>query len=437
METANTLTILCFTIVCSAAMVSRKFWIQIRMRWDSNSFFVFSSAFLLNLPNAVAAFTGGQTNILDSYGNVQVVYSPTIHNLQVIAGLGVFAVVLAKIAHSIHSRNPVSGYVWPLVVVCVISLFSNVENNLGFADLNQWTALLVLVACLVAAPTQGAASGAALFGAFYAVGSGLLVVINPMSALTACTRKCSPTGVVMPGLNGSENAFGLCAALAVPFVFVGLQGFAKYSFSLFLGYFAIASGSRSALLGLSALVILFIANRIPSQLLKRFATLGIVGILAIVGLALPFTTNDPEAFSTRGRVWEIGISYFTTSPLSGLGASAWAQLIQVGQIARSDAYSLHNIWLDTLFVSGAIGGSLLGLSLMLLILSRLKSESLPGLLIILIPVLAIGILERSISIYSSNWIGWVLPALLLYQSGRDAVEVNPIASISGTSATRI
>ncbi|WP_146617513.1 O-antigen ligase family protein [Arthrobacter globiformis] len=382
-----------------------------------NATFVFGLAVLLNAPNAISMFLGGNVKVIDAFGNVQTVYAPSVRLLQGLSGIVVLGLAVMMLFIALRGKKTLNGYVWPLLATCVVSLVSNLHSNLEFATLNQWTALAVIAACLFAAPSPGAALGAALFGALYSVATGILTFVNPDAAIEDCTRKCSPAGVILPGINGSENAFGLCAVLAMPFVLLAFKSSARFIFSAFLAYLVLASGSRSAVLGLVALAVLLFLFRLSKKGLSSFVAVAAAGVLVMFGVILPFMTKDPEAFSTRGRVWLTGIEYMSEAPVTGLGASAWANLTQIGAIYRSDAYSLHNLWLDTLFVSGLIGFGLLLSSLIALIASHAQTTCFPQVFLILIVILTVGILERSLSIYSSNWLGWVLPGLLLFRGG--------------------
>jgi hypothetical protein len=323
----------------------------------------------------------------------------------------ILAVAGTAVLSGIANRRVVLPAALVAVTVSVLTGVSNGLHGLPAFDKLQLAAIGVLSAVAISKSGRGAALGAGLFGVTQAIATGLLALPHYDLAVASCDRKCGYFGFLMPGVQSSENALGLALAMAAPFVYLGFRGRPRVWLIAYLSLMVAATGSRSSVLAVLAMLIaIVLAHR--STPIRRFALALGVASLAMVSLVVPLRTTDPYAFSSRGYLWLTAHDRLSEAPWLGFGSQGWAQIRGSGLIGGSAIYSVHNLWMDTLYAGGIICCILLALLLAILVWSAGRA-GFPSLVIVLAPALAGGILERTWSFSQANWLVWVLPATIL------------------------
>lgn len=310
--------------------------------------------------------------------------------------------------------------------------------------------VLLLVLLLVATVTVK--GGRALYGAaisvwLLAIVSGLLLLVNPAQATRPCRfDKCGPMGDLYRGIFGNENALGIALAIGLPFLVVALVG-RKMSW-LPLGLVVVstyATGSRTSQIGLLAGVVgcvlwyVFHFGRSRS-FIARFSKIVLILLVPILLFAQAWITFSAGSgdYTNRAELWSWGLEEVWRSWFFGVGWNALElYFASTGGIAGASSYSLHNQLLDV-FVIGGVAGVVAFLSLIWILVRRAVRGDMSSILI-MIPMLAIGMLETPWSFGQSDWLTWALVAAVMSSSGLDKVRqpaVESVEDLNGRIARR-
>lgn len=401
------------------------------VKWTPAGYFLLLLAWAGSIGYAVGAVTGERRVVGYVLGS-NTRYFGVSQTLVAGAGLLTLAFCLIAVRIWVRRWNVIGGSGLLAVGIGCLGLFINVFNEVdsntrGYVGLAA--AIMALAAAALIRPGPDAVLGPAVYGVTLGVVSGLVAVFNPDSAFQGCRAdKCGPMGLLFLGALGNENALGLALALSLPFVLLAFRGSIRWWLGSYMFIMVYLTGSRSALIaaGVALGVALLCNPRITDKGAHGrfgFVAAATAAVAVGVGLILPFVTSDPTAFSLRGIAWQTARRYISESPIFGSGADAWQALANNGEVSAVSAYSAHNMWLDLLFTTGIVG-LILGIVLVL----ALVRTSPPWLLALpLITVFAAGIIERPWTLTVTNWLVWVLPALLLLRSDRTAYSPSTLA----------
>jgi O-antigen ligase len=141
---------------------------------------------------------------------------------------------------------------------------------------------------------------------------------------------------------------------------------------------------------------------------------GVLATAVVLGVALPLTTQDPNAYTGRAHLWALAWQMLSDGNgfLLGYGALGWEGVRQAGLIDFSAVYSVHNQWLQVLFSTGLAGIVLLVVGLALLVAQAGRRYALVvG--CVLAPALCLAPTERPWPIDVVDWLLWALPGALL------------------------
>jgi hypothetical protein len=140
----------------------------------------------------------------------------------------------------------------------------------------------------------------------------------------------------------------------------------------------------------------------------------VLAVAFVVGVAVPFYTNNPTLFDGRGHMWMLareGLSDPATL-LYGTGMLGWQHLREAGLINFTSVYAVHNQWLHMLYSTGLTGFLLFVAAVAYLIRQAGRTYSLVvG--CVLLPVFVLSLAERPWPIDTIDWLIWIVPGALL------------------------
>gem|GEM_PF-6548730 len=144
-----------------------------------------------------------------------------------------------------------------------------------------------------------------------------------------------------------------------------------------------------------------------------------VGLYAV---ALPFITADPEAFTTRGRIWQYAIVAWQNSPLTGLGHELYTQSAVTANSLGFLPTHAHSIAADVLSTSGILGLGSLAILLVSMVVTSRKTRLFGYATVYVATFVAWGTLEAGYNLANlaqMGFITWIVPSVILFQkSGR-------------------
>lgn len=166
----------------------------------------------------------------------------------------------------------------------------------------------------------------------------------------------------LAGPFGHSNTLGMFCALSL--VASGLIRSRSWRLAcvVILTYALVWSSSRSALAGAGILLVLYWVRRVWRSW-PRFMSRAVAIAPYLLGLTLPFLTNDPLAFTSRGAIWLGSISAWKTSWLVGLGPDWYTQIGQFDNELGYEASSGHNLFIGSLTSFGIVGALIISLAI--------------------------------------------------------------------------
>lgn len=401
--------------------------------WNITATYVLAVAWLLNISTVIGAATGATTYVFS--GGVRVAVSAGwLTTLQEATTLAIVIVSALFVARGIRRKvRPRASIVW-LAMAVVVGMFATAFES-GPLLLPRAIALLAIVgAAMFVEGGRPALTAISTFGVTMAITSGLMTIIAPTAAISACTEKCGPLGVIFAGALINGNALGLILALALPAVFLINRGWTRWLLTAYLAAMIAATGSRTALNAVLVLAVVLVLSRpglkVEALNLWRRAVIAVTaGVVVFLSVFVPLSTTDPTAYTGRGYLWQVTMAQMQGSEIIGLGSQAWSQLFLIGEIAQAATYSTHNQWLDVWYISGFVGLALFAAFFVSTFLSAGRYWYLPA--TVLIPAGVISITERPWGIGSIDWLTWALllfaVAAPLMTRGESAEPLSPAA----------
>ena len=407
---------------------------------DASTALTLGMAWLVSLPTALVAISGGAPLRQDAFGEFVAIFPDWYQHALDVTVLLVAALAGVLLVNRLTSRH-VPVHTAGLLAILLWAVAHLAAGLHGGPLLSPRGA--VLLVCLIAATVlprgRGACLGAGIFGVTLAVVSGLLAVFRYDVAFVPCSRKCTVLGSLLTGVFPNANLLGLALAAAIPFAYLGFRGRARFWFVLYLAGMTVATGSRT---GIAAAVVAVVALVIVRPRLD--AGRATPGRMAIAWLALGGAVFgsayviqhewNSSALTARPALWRVASTYVHDSPWFGYGPEMWASLTQSSRIPPDAAYSSHNEWLDVLFVAGAVGAALfVGMVVAALVTS---GHARPGVLITLATIVVVGTTERPWSVGTLDWLSFSLVALILTGATRNSETFDSMAKHSAVRSRR-
>lgn len=414
--------ILTTAVLAGVALVTNRH--QIRATWTTSTTAVLATAWLLNTRHVVAAILSDFYLVVERTArtNFGVVYGERADLADRVAVVALILGGSLLVLHRLRAAAPLNPAGLIAALTATIVLASTFFNGL-VPELAQALAVIVVMAlaatCL---PGPGAILGAALYGATLTIVSAVLLAFREDAAVRPCGAKCGPLGQLYTGAFVNENAFGLSAAIALPFVLLAFDGWRRLAMVLALSVAVAGSESRTAQVAMLATGVMFLATRGRNARPLATAAAAFTAGAALL-IPLMIAERSSQAFTGRGYVWWVAIQGWTEHWTLGLGGPAWRQVrastLAVGEEA---VYSPHNQWLDILFAGGALAAAGLALLLVTMYRSAIPQDQVAVCLVI-VAVMVTGIGERPWSFAAPDWLFWSLLAGCLV--ARQSIEQSP------------
>jgi O-antigen ligase len=384
---------------------------------DASAALTLGIAWLVSLPTTLVAISGGAPSRQDVFGEFVAIFPGWYqHALDVTVLLVAALASLLLVRRLTSERVPVhTAGLLAILLWAVAQLASGLRGGPLLSPRGG-----VLLVCLMAATVlprgRGACLGAGIFGVTLAVVSGALTVFRYDVAFVPCSRKCTVLGSLLTGVFPNANLLGLALAAAIPFAYLGFRGRARLWFPLYLAGMTLATGSRTAIVAAVAtvIVLLIVRPRVDADRTTpgRIAIAGLALAGAVLGSAYIVQHEwNSSALTARPALWRVASTYVHDSPWFGYGPEKWASLTQSSQIPADAAYSVHNQWLDVLFVAGGVGAALFVSMVVAAFVT--SGNARPAVLIMLATIVVVGTTERPWSVGSLDWLSFSLVALIL------------------------
>ncbi len=375
--------------------------------WNISATFIFVMGWLYGLPAAFSSFAGGKVRSFSPVRDPISILSSSTIQLTHICNYLLLAVSLLTILVRASRLQRLNAPAVVATLLCTASGLVAAANNFGILSKSSATLAAALIAVAFLPAGRGACLGAAAFVLSLASLSGFLTIVNYSLATAPCAGlyKCGALGVFIFGVADNENGLALILASGVVFVWLSIRD-RRWRTGLFcyvLGMIGISGSRTSAIAAVLLLVALSLSRHAlhaaAAPISPRHRQITILGLsaavlgAAVTGALLPFLTSDPVAFTYRGNVWLIARERLVGHYGIGLSQPGWASLVDNGVVGTYAGYSVHNQWLDVLWISGAFGMVLFILMLILLC----RRDAVMG-LVLLLPMAVLGITERAWSI---------------------------------------
>jgi O-antigen ligase len=383
---------------------------------DASAALTLGAGWLVCLPPALVALSGGVVRRPDAFRELVAIF-PSWYPL----ATDFSRLLLAALAGALLCRRVSSGSMpvnaAGLIAIClwlVAQLAAGLHDDPG-VSLGSAVLLVCLLAATVLPRGRGACLGAGVFGVTLAIAGGVLAAFShDVAFVVPCEGACG--GLGFTGVLPNENLLGITLVAAIPFAYLGFRGKVRLWFVLYLAGMAIATGSRTAIVGSIVAVVALLVVRPALDARRRIGVRAAVAAL-VLAVALVASVQivgggwDSADLTDRSELWSVAHDYIAQSPWFGYGPGKWETLYASSEIPRAAQRSSHNQWLDVLFVAGGVGAALF----VAMLASVLWSAGLarPGVMLAIATIVLIGATEGGWSIGVLDLLSFSLIALVL------------------------
>jgi O-antigen ligase len=383
---------------------------------DASSALAVAMGVAATLPIAVVAIAGGIARRPDAVGQLTAFFPGWYGTADSLAKLllMVFAAALL-VGRLLSGRVIVHAAGLAALGLWMLAQLASLRQGAGAPANGSFVLLVCLAAATVLPRGRGACLGAGIFGLSLAIVSCLLAIFrHNVAFIVPCTGACS--GLGFTGILPNENLLGVSLAAAVPFAYLGFRGRARIWFVIYLAGMASATGSRTAIgasvITLVALLVIRPALDAPLPGLgRKVMSWSLLGGAVAASLFVILHHWQPSDLTTRPRLWAVASDYIHHSPWFGYGPTRWGGLYETSQIPQAAQRSAHNLWLDVLFVSGAVGAVFFVAILIGALASAGRART--GVIVTLATIFMLGTTEGSWAIGTFDFMSFSLIALML------------------------
>jgi O-antigen ligase len=383
---------------------------------DASAMLTLGTAWLVCLPMALVAFTGGVVRRPDAFRELVAVFPGWYPVATDLARLLVAALAGALLFRRVSSGSaPVHAA--GLLAICLwgVAQLSTGLHGDPYLTLGGGALLVCLLAATVLPRGRGACLGAGIFAVTLAIAGGVLALLrHDVAFVVPCEGACG--GLGFTGVLPNENLLGIALAAGIPFAYLGFRGSARWWFILYLAGMAIATGSRTAIIAsiITAAALLVVRPAVDAgrQIGVRGAIAGVV-LAAAVLASVQVVSGDWSGvdLTDRAMLWSVAADHIQQSPWFGHGPHEWEALYESSEIPRAGQRSTHNQWLDILFVAGGVGAALFVAMLAATLWSAGRAR--PGVMLALATIVMIGATEGGWSVGALDVLSFSLIGLLL------------------------
>ena len=388
--------------------------------WDSAALLGAFSVMLFSTAYLAVTYSGAWVSVTRQNQDIWLLPRWGRYTIMLV-GIALITVSAVILFRAVRRRSKVYNVAAVLLLAAgIVSCVSTVLNGDDPFRPEVAVLLAVVAACTVAPRGLGVHVGIGTCCVMVAIVSGFAIAVHKDFSVMQCVSdKCGILGFNFRGSFHHENAFAMFLTLALPFVYIGFATWKGPVLSAYVLALILITGSRSATATavLTFVVLMLVRPNIRRAAWAPWRTCFVYLVLAvafIVGLALPYMTNDPSFLTSRGHLWILARDQLSdpAALLYGKGMWGWQHVRDAGLIHISSGYSLHNQWLDVLYATGLIGLVLLVGALALVVRQAGRTYSLVA-GCVLLPLLLLSVTERPFSIDTADWVMWVVPGVLL------------------------
>ncbi len=380
------------------------------------------------LPVAVVAIAGGVVRRPDVLEQLVAIYpgwySAADRLAKVLLGIVAATLILGRLQ---SRRAVVQAAGFAAIGLWALAQLGSLQHGGPGPTAGSATFLLCLIAATMLPRGRGAPLGAGICAIVLAIMSGALAVFRQNVAfIIPCRGACS--GLGFTGVVPNENLLGIALAACIPFVYLGFRGWTRIWFVVYLAGVAIATGSRTAV-GASVITLLALLIVRPSLETDRlalgrkvFAWFTLAGAIAV---SILISRIPPSSSTLTGRpyVWAVASNYIARSPWFGYGPARWEQLSNTSEIPHAALRTTHNIWLDVLFVTGAVGAVVFIGTLVAVIAASGRART--GIVVALATIFMIGTTEGIWAIATFDFASFTFVTILLMGAAPTRVSRSP------------
>lgn len=257
---------------------------------------------------------------------------------------------------------------WVYLLLGVSMVLSNIANHL-WVDVLRVTAWFALsfalgLALYTTLRARGSLLGAVAIGALASVSAIVVLVQAGVAGQGLTTRGYVYEKNLIAGTFGDVNGRAYLIMIGIPVLVsltVGLRGSARLialagGLASFAALFSLLS--RSALLGAVAgsIACVVLLVRLSPRWTAAVVGLGLAGYYLVHSL-IALLLADERNVDSRRYIWSAAVDLWKTAPLLGHGTESWPTLVaeNARMVPPGGAGGAHNVYLQTLFSTGAIG----------------------------------------------------------------------------------
>lgn len=161
---------------------------------------------------------------------------------------------------------------------------------------------------------------------------------------------------ILAGPYAHSNQIGTSFVLAVPLIYASYTGWRRIIYLALVVATLIWSTSRISLIsGVAFIVALVVINVVRSTAVRKRLLQMAIALALFVAVELPIITDDPQAYSNRGNIWQQSLHYWSLSPLTGWGPDIFSEPNFLTRAIGAYPNSAHNIWLTFGTMGGVLG----------------------------------------------------------------------------------
>lgn len=215
------------------------------------------------------------------------------------------------------------------------------------------------------------------------------------------------------------NVLGMALAVALP-----LTALLSSALSRFIGFSIVAAAllltsSRTALLSATVAMIVYLLVRAVRGRTRMLMAWSAVAAAAVAIAVLPWTTDDPDAFTKRGLIWLTSRELLPGNWLFGLGISAYSvggPVTRAGHMSAS--WHGHNILVTSLVMGGVVTAALFLVLFLVALHAAIKQiDTCPALMASALTLLTMGLAETPVrfdTFDGAAWMTWTALAGFLF-----------------------
>ncbi|MCV7185731.1 O-antigen ligase family protein [Mycolicibacterium murale] len=221
--------------------------------------------------------------------------------------------------------------------------------------------IFVLAVCVVRPTVDELVSVVAKIGVVTAICAVLLGVFLPSIAYMPASWNADKQilgEAILMGMYAHSNQLGTVLALSIPFIVGAYSGVKRNLYLVVVVVASVWSASRSSLLAIAAFclvgLIIAVFNAGKSRALNAQLYAGAVVVACGVAVWLPISTENLDAYTSRGLIWQMSLEYWSKAFWLGWGPEILSTDNELTWMIGARPKTSHNIWLTFATTGGVL-----------------------------------------------------------------------------------